>query len=100
MQARVFLLSRLNQDARQSFPMPGKKRLAAKINGNGDGAALNFTPLNRQLDFSAALITDDDVEPCADGFLEQLGKKISGIASAGAAALGRGRGTAHIVDRF
>ena len=47
-----------------------------------------------------ALIADDDVEFCADGVLDQLGQVISGVAGAGAAALGRRRSAAHVVDRL
>jgi hypothetical protein len=74
--------------------------LASEINRYADGAALHFAPFDGEFNVDAAGIPDDDAKFCADGFLEQLGNIVTGVAGAGSAAFRLRHRIANVMDGF
>ena len=55
---------------------PGVERLSGKEGGDGEGAALHFAALHREVDISAGVVTGDDGEFRADRLFQELWKVI------------------------
>src|SRR5262249_8656349 len=79
----------LHEYPHEPFLAPCMKSLSRKVRLYAESAAHHLTSLPRQVDGTAALVAEDNIEFCPDCFLKQFGHDITGIRHAGATALGR-----------